>query len=986
VFRNGSSPAVTCAYKGGASASHPTTHVETIKGLKYQLQSCSNGSQAGAAALATHFELSLMGVDCQNPSPVTKARVHLGGSQCSDGVVDFISPDDTYTMRTQFSWAATQAVAETDAAGNPILWYAMMYVHDSRQLEVLDSLLIHHQKPPIFLAPGQTLPKLCGKLESVGDGDGYLEYVLLTGVAYNKLRTLALAAGADVAAQGLFQVIKIVTPPVAGAANADGSVSINYLQSAGFRYMGYLAGQTVFHSDGTSDVIARPSWYNPFSWDIWDYCKNAGEWVLDKAGKLTLVFWPGVTASVRLRAFSNDPVFQGQPLMRGWGQNAGQEIGVAGVQVNLWYNSLSVVSPYGATTDADGVATITVPKWLPFFFAEVQLDNDAAKITWNGLATHTIVASPDHLDWLTGDTSTEIDDAGYMNVLAQLSDGRDFLMNMAAYTPHKVKVAEGFAINTLALATGGNAVTPCATFPNLVFSGASFASYLSDVALLLFFNPGALVALAALPWQKAVESDMWLPDTDDSVFYSRGVWTHEYGHYALCSLTDDSSSTSFVQLTAMTVQQIFSGTDIGPGDEARIINEAFADFFAAQVAGGTNYYAPPIGSYNSGRMNYCFAKPCLEENRYETGTGLQVIARDITIFMDAFDGLELPNWPGSGDLWMKSSSSPVTLAYASQKYADSCLAGRAAGNNQDTCDEPVTMHGSEIHDWITDWAYTSLTLNHTSIMKTLANTARNGTPATWCDVCRLFAAHTSAHAKLPQDLGLTAQVPIAQFVDVCQSSPIKDWIGSPPDPDLGRIFNPYPGTCEVCIPGSTPGPDRCTCAAHQIPATPYDGLNCLQCGANEIAVPLGPNWYCYGCGLGVAIDGQNACQCNLGAIPEADGSRCQCGPNSTQAADGTCPCITGATRGSDGICVGGCGQHEIWQGGQCVDCVDASWPNSTKTACLTCPPSAPLCIPPMFLLQCYSNCVVDCGDLNAPPEPGSMLCGPRCSGPGPCPF
>jgi len=330
--------------------------------------------------------------------------------------------------------------------------------------------------------------------------------------------------------------------------------------------------------------------------------------------------------------------------------------------------------------------------------------------------------------------------------------------------------------------------------------------------------------------------------------------------------------------------------------------------------------------------------------------------------------------------------SPVTLAYASQKYADSCLAGRAAGNNQDTCDEPVTMHGSEIHDWINEWAYSSLTLNHTSIMKTLANTARNGTPATWCDVCRLFAAHTSAHAKLPQDLGLTAQVPIAQFVDVCQSSPIKDWIGAPPDPDLTRILNTGPYQCEVCIPGSTPGPDRCTCAAHQIPATPYDGLNCLQCGANEIAVPLGPNWYCYGCGLGVAIDGQNACQCNLGAIPEADGSRCQCGPNSTQAADGTCPCITGATRGSDGICVGGCGQHEIWQGGQCVDCVDASWPNSTKTACLTCPPSAPLCIPPMFLLQCYSNCVVDCGDLNAPPEPGSMLCGPRCSGPGPCPF
>jgi hypothetical protein len=149
----------------------------------------------------------------------------------------------------------------------------MIYIHDSRQLEVLDSLLIHHQKPPIFLAPGQTLPKPCGKLESVGDGDGYFEYVLLTGVAYNKLRTLALAAGADLGTRGLFKVIKILTPPVAGAANADGSVSTDFLKAGGFRYMGYLGGQTVTHSDGTSDVIARPTWYwDPLDWlgYLWD--------------------------------------------------------------------------------------------------------------------------------------------------------------------------------------------------------------------------------------------------------------------------------------------------------------------------------------------------------------------------------------------------------------------------------------------------------------------------------------------------------------------------------------------------------------------------------------------------------------------------------------------------------------------------------------------------------------------------------------------
>jgi hypothetical protein len=612
----------------------------------------------------------------------------------------------------------------------------------------------------------------------------------------------------------------------------------------------------------------------------------------------------------------------------------------------------------------------------PFSIAEVPLENDAANITWNGITTHTMVARPPHLNVMDGDTTSEIDDSSYLNALAQFSDGRDFLMKEAKYTPHKVKVAEGYVINSIAWAIGGHAVTPCATFPNLVFSGINFTSFLADVALLTFFSPGALAALVALPWEEAVNSDMWMPDYDDNIFQSRGLWTHEYGHYALCSMMNDSSNTSFAQLTTATVQQIFVGSDIGTGDEARILNEAFADFFAAQVAGGTNYYAPPSGdgAQPDNLMSWCVGYPCLEKNRFETDTGHAVIARDITLFMDAFDGKEDPTWTDAGDSWTKTSSSPVTLGYASQKYADSCLAGNAVvpvGSSY-TCDEPVTM--ARIGDSRLDHR---LGL-HQPHAEPHQHHEDSGKHRQKCEhlqpgvTCAVFSLPTRPlTAKLPQDLGLTAQVPIAQFVDVCQSSPIKDWIGSPPDPDLGRIFNPYPGTCEVCIPGSTPGPDRCTCAAHQIPATPYDGLNCLQCGANEIAVPLGPNWYCYGCGLGVAIDGQNACQCNLGAIPEADGSRCQCGPNSTQAADGTCPCITGATRGSDGICVGGCGQHEIWQGGQCVDCVDASWPNSTKTACLTCPPSAPLCIPPMFLLQCYSNCVVDCGDLNAPPEPGS---------------
>jgi hypothetical protein len=881
---------------------------------------------------------------------VAKARVQLGAGQCSDAVTDFISPDDTYTMRTQFSWTATRPVAETKADGTPTLWYALMYIHDERQPDALDSLLIHHQKLPFFFAPDQTLPRLCGKLGSTGDGEGSFEYALLTGVELNKLRALALAAGADMGAQGLFKVIKIITPPVAGAANADGSVSVNYLKSAGFRYMGYLAGETVTHPDGTTEVIGRPSWYNPLSWpgEIYDDAKAGGEWVLGEIGQLQDLFWPHATASVHLRAISDDPVFRGQPLRSGWGLNAGQEIGVPGVRVNLWYISLSVASPFGGNTDALGQLTVEVPKWDYFIGAEIQLNNDAAKITWNGMMTYTLTDTPDHLNWVTGDTTTEIDDSTYINVLAQLSDGRDYLQKIVGYTPHKVKVATGFAVDTLAEVNNGNAVTTCATFPNLVFYGTTFTSWMLDAVLAVTFPPALLVAV---PFEEALDSDMWLPTGDSTVFRSRGIWTHEYGHYALCSMISDQGySDALSTLTQMTVEQISEGKSIDPGDETRILNEAFADFFAAQVVGGTNYYTDPSvppGSVPSDHINYCIASPCLEKNRSQTGTGHQVIARDITVFMDAFDGEEGSVVPDAGDSWSLSTADPQTLGYASQKYANSCLAGRADTNNDyySTCDEPVEISGRGIHQWIENWLALSHDLNHTSFMIALANTARTNSNSTWCDLCRLFAIHTPGNEASPQDLGRTTPIPITQYSDACLSSPIKDWIGPPPDPsltNLDRVFDPGPYICMVCPVGSTPGPDRCICGAHQIPSG-FSGLGCSQCAAGEIAVLLGLNWYCAACGDGAPIDGQNACQCN---------------PGKTQAANGTC--------------VSACGAHEVWQGGQCVDCAaPGSYPDPTGTMCLSCPA---YCIAYVDG-KCYGNCTGGCAPCHLDPEPGSVICG-----------
>jgi hypothetical protein len=316
--------------------------------------------------------------------------------------------------------------------------------------------------------------------------------------------------------------------------------------------------------------------------------------------------------------------------------------------------------------------------------------------------------------------------------------------------------------------------------------------------------------------------------------------------------------------------------------------------------------------------------------------------------MDAFDGLDGAAVPDAGDSWILSTSDPPTLAYASQKYANSCLAGQTDpyGDPFRTCDEPVAMSGPRMRQWVNEWLANSNDLNHTSFMTALASTARTESQASWCDVGRLFAIHTPGNEATPQDLGLTTPIPIKQYSNACLTSPIKDWIGPPPDPsltNLDRVLNPKPSICEVCPVGSTLGADRCICGSHQIPAD----LNCFQCAAGEIAVTVDDNWHCASCGEGVPIDGQNSCQCNPGA---------------TQAPDGTC--------------VSACGPHEVWQGGRCVDCgTSASYPDPTGPMCRSCPPSTPFCWRARTERLCYGNCQASCGPCYNEPEPGSMLCG-----------
>src|SRR5690606_935453 len=98
-----------------------------------------------------------------------------------------------------------------------------------------------------------------------------------------------------------------------------------------------------------------------------------------------------------------------------------------------------------------------------------------------------------------------------------------------------------------------------------------------------------------------------------------------------------------------------------PTDEARIVAEAWADFYAAQVVGGTNYFFSPGTRMNEARdMAFCdgdrfdASDPCTENNvALDDSTAWTKRLETLTTLMvDVFDGTTIdPAGINAGVRW-----------------------------------------------------------------------------------------------------------------------------------------------------------------------------------------------------------------------------------------------------------------------------------------------------------------------------------------------
>jgi hypothetical protein len=807
-----------------------------------------------------------------------------------------IARADAQAMVAAFAWEKTAPLRELDADGAPALYYAAVYLRSREEVGVLDQVGIHHSFMPLFEHEQRKWDGQKGRMSQSTDGKGALLFAVVPGRIYNEIRKWALAGDPLVSAIILRDVPK-------EAQNAQGSLSYDFLVASRFKYRGMepIRPSASGENAGTSQqklviltarlalkAVAEAAEEIPRA-----IARAAGD--RDRNG---LIFGWGAAGTITLRLTLDvhdvDPAFADASMVRAWGKDLGTPVMLPGVRVSVWSRGDATVAYlptlFEGTTNAASMATIKMAKNRAVRSLCVATENDAAEIT--DLLTEIEVCDFEgsvdkSIDNLKFDTwaNVTISDP-YFNILAQATEARAYLTDVVGYSPHKATIVVGWIADAMGLVGTGAPFAPCLGFPN-ASADLIVLPVLGFIAAVPVVGPPLAAALAAAT--PLMAADIFFPEGD--ALTSRGAPTHEYGHFAMCSMLYDSSVFRITTAwTSAVVDRIGGGAVPGPIASKAYDIEAFADFFAGQVVGGTNYFAP--GLARTSGMSYCDvnATPpddCLDENFSSEATFFDQVARVATTMHDAFDGdrynSSFTNQPGNGNVWTRASSvDPLVFAGTSR--------------NGDKHDEEVLLPGAALRTFVGKLD----DLNGTKFMTSLADTIReNGYD--WCQTCRVFALHAGVDPQTQ---------PPAAFYAKCAQAPISTWVGAAPDANDPTSCNfgecPYPLTLQYGPNGLVCAP----CAANQIwvnpttcatcpPGTQVVNNQCMTCTTGGTCTPACPerqhfeNGACVDCPFSqVSVDG--VCQdCPPGMYRYHNTCVTDCPPelDETIIVDGVCTYI-----------------------------------------------------------------------------------------------
>jgi hypothetical protein len=932
TYTDSTNQQVTCTYQGGSSTLTPDKKGDDItdwaRGLRYNFVSCSNGLHAGDAAQGTNFGLQIVSGD---PMGVLLRVETFLGAGCSEPLEDSVDPVTSAQLASTFDWSTTQAVPETDPQGHPSLRYAMFYLESRWQVQALNSMGVNWDPIGLFNTQLQKYEGKCGPMQFEGDGHGVFVHAIIPGTLYNYIRNVALQTlgAADSTQRMPFRIVILPDRPdvgLPGVWNTDGSLSWDVLKQAQWsptRGRGGPFGKQKACFLGLCHVTHVVE--QAVDW-VGNEAKDAGEAILHGvvgAGKATLnavgtigdtvietgaklvdTAWNEVTkffgtvdrllagsvnVTMNFSVMNADPAFDDSaPMVRGWGPTAGAKLLPTGasvwvkqwvtahIGVNLGFVKVNasfgiLPSNFEASLPDSGTVSLKVAKNALLRGAGmcIDLENDAGKVDSFVLANEVCDFTGENFNGFANDTTSDVKSSDWqLSALTQATDGAKYMRDVVGHDPYQVEIGTGLAANILTKAIGNDSApfTPCLDFPSLQ---SGLATILGEIGV-----DAVLPGVAQLV-DEQVKRDMFISSADTpsarDARISRGVFTHEYGHFSQCSMMYARDSNSLEVLLG----RLGEGKADSRSDTLALFLESYADFIASQVSGGTNYLKRSVGGFTdpgSNNMSFCVPSggSCVETNFKGNNDSdssqpfNDELARLLTTYVDVFDGTGRfrSNFPDGGGLWTRAkSTTPLTLS--SSEYLP-------VG---DVDDERVSLGGADIERWMDHYVANPGGGYQPALIRTMQDEH-----VPWCDICDILSLHDkSAPAGGSQstaDRSARQQYCLSHYND----------IGTPPDPD-GRIdaqnCTACPsgqvapdGVCQSCPPNTFPVGNGCSSPCPPLTVVSDDKTGCVPCSSKAIWVDGSPP-FCEPCGFDRGATASNECApCMADAVVTLDATSC----------------------------------------------------------------------------------------------------------------
>jgi hypothetical protein len=737
-----------------------------------------------------------------------------------------ITPGESNEVLRLFDWRDTERLAE-GTPDEPALYHMNLLIDDGDPLaeQSFRYMGMHVQPTPIFheeLAGwngAQAVARECDgpvleDLEPIATARslgpvtavrpigqcrlaGRWAFAAVPGRVYNELRARMLEQIGRGEAPGVRALVFRKVPVAAALAQGVSRHVLNYVY-LGEQGLEFNAIQQCRIVDGLRLCEVRQELLGWIARKVVHWVVEIGDTVVEGVrsaiGRVRRLIKGDLRLDLQIVLLNTDPAFGTSEVLRsGW---SGEEIKLSGVKVEVRQG----LAAFYAHTDAQGFVTLKVARDSDTKVC-IQVENDTAEITEYLIETTVCVKD---LGTLTGDYRRERLEVAhpYLNALAAMTDARHYLLRVAGYSMPKISVMVGGVADSLAVA--GRSFTPCTgRRPSLI------GTILDGISLL---HPAALAFSTFLEFNMSV--DMVLAGSDAG---ARGVAVHEYGHAAMCELIADQGFGTFL----LAWGEVMVGTLSGQGVlcEECILAEAFADFFTAQVVGGTNYFATD-DVVSSGNVHYCLAgSRCLEDNFNGFGSFSVEVAQVASILQDAFDGHAGPG-PNDASHWTQAATdAPLT---------------QLGALDSDRADEVVALGGTDLEALFGHWDDRGTYLNDENFLGAIADLAK-AQGYSEADVCALFELHSSDFPRTCPDYALRTDSGWLDWLDVA-ASPVLTAFAAAPAPSAAPSAEPTPPSAFVAAiaaldptpaPGSEPGPGDEPCAAC-VPPVVFEGVQKVQ--------------------------------------------------------------------------------------------------------------------------------------------------------------